>query len=227
MQSETAIMFNNTLRNNTFFLIPFLLVLIVLVPVVVIIPKPEIHLWINRHHSVFADWFFRHITFLGDGLFVILPALIMLFFSLRHFVFLLSAYFSTGLLTQLLKRLLFEDVVRPSRYFDDSVTLYLVDGVRMLSGRSFPSGHATSAFALFLCLSLLSPNRYVKLACFVLACLTAFSRVYLSQHFLVDIVAGSIIGAAGALAFYVILYRQHHKWHTWRIQKIFSHEAQV
>jgi membrane-associated phospholipid phosphatase len=199
-------------------------VLILLVPFVVIIPKPEIHLWINRQHNAFADWFFRYITFLGDGLFVILPALIMLFFSLRHFVFLLSAYFSTGLLTQLLKRLFFEDVARPFRYFDDSVTLYLVDGVKMLGGRSFPSGHATSAFALFLCLALLSSNRYVKLACFLLACLTAFSRVYLSQHFLIDIVAGSIIGASGALAFYLVLYREQHKWHSWRVQHIFSRE---
>ncbi len=49
-------------------------------------------------------------------------------------------------------------------------SLHLVDGVKMLSGRSFPSGHATSAFALFLCLALISTNRYLKLICFFLAC---------------------------------------------------------
>jgi len=220
-------MLYNTLKRNTFFIIPYLIVLLALIPVFVFNSKTEIHLWINRYNSVFFDRFFRHITFLGDGLFVIIPALVMLFFSLRHFVYLLTAYFSTGLLAQILKRAFFEDIVRPFIYFRDIAPLHLADGVRMLSGRSFPSGHSTSAFALFLCLALISDNRYIKLACFFLACLVAFSRVYLSQHFLIDIFAGSIIGSAGAIIFYQIFYHSNRKWHTWTAQKIFSDENKI
>jgi membrane-associated phospholipid phosphatase len=189
--------------------------------------KPEIHLWINQYNSGFFDWFFKHITFLGDGLFIILPAIVLLFFSLRHFVYLLTSYFSTGLFTQLLKRIFFEDVVRPARYFQDIASLHLVDGVKMLGGRSFPSGHSTSAFALFLCLALLSTNRYVKLACFILACLVAFSRVYLSQHFLIDIYFGSIIGSIGAIAFYQVFYYDDRKWHAWTVQNLFQHDSKA
>lgn len=217
-------MLSKTLKSNNFFLLPYLVVLIILFPVLLIYTKPEIHLWINQHNSPLFDWFFKHLTFLGDGLFIIIPAIILLFFSLRHFVFLVVTYFSTGLITQLLKRLFFEDVIRPSKYFHDLYSLHLVDGVNMLSGRSFPSGHSTSAFALFLCLALILRNRFVKSLCFLLACLVAFSRVYLSQHFLVDIIAGSIIGSFGAVAFYQIFYRDNRTWHAWNVQKLYKHD---
>jgi membrane-associated phospholipid phosphatase len=220
-------MLYKTLKNNAFFLVPYLIVLVVFVPIFLLYSKPEIHLWINQYNSDFSDWFFKHITFLGDGLFIILPVIALLFFSLRHFVYLLTAYFSTGLFAQLLKRIFFEDVVRPSRYFQDIASLHLVDGVKMLSGRSFPSGHSTSAFALFLCIALLSNNRYIKLACFILACLVAFSRVYLSQHFLIDVYFGSIIGSTGAIAFYQVFYHRDRKWHAWAVQNLFQHDSKA
>ena len=224
LQPYIVFMLYNTLKKNACFLIPYLIVLITLVPVLIMFSKPAIHLWINRYNSGFSDWFFRYITFLGDGLFIIIPAIIFLFFSLRHFVYLLTAYFSTGVFTQILKRIFFEDMIRPFGYFKDIASLHLVDGVKMFSGRSFPSGHSASAFALFLCLALLSSNRYIKLACFILACLVAFSRVYLSQHFLIDIYFGSIIGCTGAIAFFEVFYRNNRKWHSWTIQNIFQHD---
>jgi membrane-associated phospholipid phosphatase len=220
-------MLYKTLKNNTFFLIPYMTVLLILVPVLLQYSKPDIHLWINRYHSGFFDWFFSVITFLGDGLFIIIPAIILLLFSLRHFTYLLVAYFSTGLFTQLLKRVFFGDVARPSRYFADIAPLHLVDGVKMLGGRSFPSGHATSAFALFLCIACITDNRYIKLTCFVMACLVAFSRVYLSQHFLIDIYFGSIIGCTGALAFYIVFYRNNRRWHAWTLQKPFKNDERT
>lgn len=213
-------------KNNTFFFVPYILVLLILIPFLVIYSKPEIHLWINGYNTNFFDWFFRHITFLGDGLFIIFPAIFLLFISLRHFTFLVTAYFSTGIVVQLLKRLLFQDVVRPAKFFEGT-SLHLVEGVNQLSGRSFPSGHATSAFALFLCLALILPSRKLKLLCFILACVVAFSRVYLSQHFLVDIYAGSIIGCTGALSFYALFYRDDRNWHAWTIQKSYKNERQV
>ena len=44
-------------------------------------------------------------------------------------------------------------------------------------------------------------------ALFCLALLVAFSRVYLSQHFLNDIYAGSLLGTASALLAWLILSR--------------------
>ena len=84
----------------------------------------------------------------------------------------------------------------------------------MVGLNSFPSGHATSAFAVFTCLVLLSNNQFLKFVFFVLALTSAFSRTYLSQHWLVDITFGSIIGTVTATLFYFIFElanRQHSK----------------
>lgn len=150
--------------------------------------------------------------------------MLLLFHSLRSSVYLVTVYLSTGLVAQLLKKFIFEDCVRPVKYFHDQAALHLVNGVQMLSGHSFPSGHATSAFALFLGLSLISRNKFIQIACFLLACIVAYSRVYLSQHFLADIVAGSLIGTLGTLGFYMVFYSQDRKWHKWSPQKIYGHE---
>ncbi|MBN2813540.1 MAG: phosphatase PAP2 family protein [Bacteroidales bacterium] len=217
-------MLYKTLKDNRLFLIPYLLLILAVIPVLLIYPKPDIHLTINKIHSPFADWFFRYATFLGDGLFLIVPVLFLLFFSLRHVVFLITAYFSTGLITQILKRLVFHQVDRPTSYFGDTTTLHLVDGVKMLGSYSFPSGHSTSAFALFLSLALISNNAAIKSLCFLVACTVAFSRIYLSQHFLIDTVAGSAIGVLGTLGFYLLYYRHERTWHAWSLQKITRHD---
>jgi membrane-associated phospholipid phosphatase len=140
-------------------------------------------------------------------------------------VYFLTTYLATGLFVQLMKRLFFEDMVRPAGYFQDLAQLHVVEGVVLLSSRSFPSGHATTAFALFLCLALLLKSRFMKLICFLLASLAAFSRVYLSQHFLIDVYAGSIIGCIGALAFYPVFFREDRKWHAWTVLKLFRYEC--
>jgi membrane-associated phospholipid phosphatase len=120
---------------------------------------------------------------------------------------------------QILKRIVFADYPRPAGYFQDTVQLHLVEGVRLLYGHSFPSGHSASAFALFLTLSVLSRNRFIQVISFVLACAVAYSRVYLSQHFLSDILAGSLIGVIGTLGLYTVFYKKDLKWHQWSLLK--------
>ncbi len=211
-------------RNNVYFLLSYFIILVFSIAVLLHYSKADIHLFLNQFHSSFADWFFRHITFLGDGMFIILLAALLLFHSLRSSIYLITAYLSTGLITQILKRFIFDDCARPIGFFDSQATLHLVNGVQMLSGHSFPSGHATSAFALFLGLSLITRNKFIQIACFLLACIVAYSRVYLSQHFLGDIVAGSMIGTLGALILYMVFFKQDRDWHKWSLQSISWHE---
>ncbi|MFW5657174.1 MAG: phosphatase PAP2 family protein, partial [Bacteroidota bacterium] len=71
---------------------------------------------------------------------------------------------------------------------------FLVPEVVVYSARSFPSGHTTSAFALFICLVFYTKSLPLKIIFFFLAVLVGFSRVYLSQHFFCDVVAGSFLG---------------------------------
>ena len=62
---------------------------------------------------------------------------------------------------------------------------------------SMPSGHATTAFAAMVAVALLWPR--LRIPVLVYALLIAASRVMLDAHYLSDVLAGAVAGAAGAL----------------------------
>jgi undecaprenyl-diphosphatase len=63
---------------------------------------------------------------------------------------------------------------------------------------SFPSGHATTAFAAAAVVGAFHPRLRVPL--FALAALVGISRVYLGVHYAFDVVAGAALGTALGLA---------------------------
>jgi len=69
------------------------------------------------------------------------------------------------------------------------------------SSWSFPSGHATTAFAAAAALGLLCPR--LRVPALALAAAVALSRVYLGVHYAFDVVAGAVLG--GAVAFVLVL----------------------
>lgn len=68
--------------------------------------------------------------------------------------------------------------------------------VYVLQNLSFPSGHSANAFATATVLTSVAGLGYLP---FAVAALVAFSRVYLGQHFLTDVLVGSGIGMIVAL----------------------------
>jgi undecaprenyl-diphosphatase len=62
------------------------------------------------------------------------------------------------------------------------------------SSPSFPSGHATTAFAAAVATAMLIPS--LRWPALILAALVSFSRVYLGVHYPIDIIAGAVLGAA-------------------------------
>jgi membrane-associated phospholipid phosphatase len=80
-----------------------------------------------------------------------------------------------------------------------------LSNVEMPSYLSFPSGHTTVAFCIFFGLALIIPNKRIGSALVLLAILVGFSRTYLSYHFLMDLIAGSMLGVLSALIMYIAL----------------------
>jgi undecaprenyl-diphosphatase len=111
-----------------------------------------------------------------------------------------SAYFFTviaasGVLAQLVKHCLGR--ARPSLIAQVGPFHFQFLSIKA-SLASFPSGHATTAFAAATALSLFAPLMAVPL--FAAATLIAASRVAIGAHYLSDVLAGSVLGAICAVA---------------------------
>jgi membrane-associated phospholipid phosphatase len=209
---NNGMLLKKLIRQNLYFFVPWFLILTVTLLPLVLESRISVHMCINRHHSEISDGFFKYITHLGGGLFTVVICVLFLTVSFRKSLFIFLTYISGGLIVQIMKRILFPHALRPVKYFAGICELHLVEGVKIRSYFSFPSGHAATAFGLFLCLAVLVKNNTVKLICFIMAALVAFSRVYLSQHFLIDIYFGSIIGIVSAVFFCLLLFSSKRKW---------------
>lgn len=202
------------LKKNLFFLIPYGVFLFFGIIVLTIYSKPQIHIFMNSHYSLFFDKLFYYLTYLGDGIFAVTVIFFTLFWRFRNFLFMASSILvSFGVIT-FLKQIAFHEVVRPYAYFNwvYHYQIRLIEGVDYHGFNSFPSGHTMSAFCIFFGLALIVKKKWLKFFFFIIALLTGYSRVYLSQHFFVDIVAGSLIAVVITLFFYYIFSKIENKW---------------
>jgi membrane-associated phospholipid phosphatase len=199
------------LKNNSWVLGIYLITLGVVLFFLFNYEKTAIHIYINQYvGNPFFNAFFYYITYLGDGTVAVFMLLLVLLYNVRLGISITIAFLTATLFATFLKYAFFDDVNRPFFIFQWIIhrDLKYVEGVQLNIHNSFPSGHATQAFAIFMCLVFASKNQFMKLLFFLLAVLTSFSRVYLSQHWLIDITAGSLIGTAFAMFFeYIIIYR--------------------
>jgi len=160
--------------------------------------QQDLHLTINSYHQPFLDQFFKYVTILGDGYMLYFILLLAFFRKYWETLMLFTGTAVASIVTQIIKRSL--ALPRPARVFSENDQLYLVPGIDIHFHHSFPSGHSTTAFAIYFGLALLYPKQRWFFT--IVAVIVAFSRVYLSQHFLEDILAGSVIGFAFILISY-------------------------
>lgn len=181
-------------KSNLYFFFPYLIFIVFAGFVLAIESKANIHLTFNTFHNSFFDRFFLYITYLGDGTVALLLAIMLLAVKYRYALIVGVSNIVASIIAQVLKQTVFADALRPKKYFEGIHDLYFVPGVENHLYYSFPSGHATCAFSLYLALCLIVKNKNYKILFFLLAFLVGYSRIYLSQHFLGDVYLGSIIG---------------------------------
>jgi membrane-associated phospholipid phosphatase len=162
----------------------------------------EISLFINKLNSPILDFFFKYFTLFGT--FTLIGPIILLQCFLKYRYALITAVSSLlgFFLVQIAKRFIWYDAPRPKVFFDNLPDIHYVTGVQLHSSHSFPSGHTTGAFALFIALALINKRPLWQMLFLITALLVGYSRLYLGQHFPIDVVVGSAIGTLSALLSY-------------------------
>jgi len=186
------------IKNKLSFFLPNMLIWICVLVVVLSTTKFEQMTFINAHNNFAGDWFFFGATQLGEGWFW--AAVIVIFLFIRYDKALILA---TSLVVSTIFSSTFKwyfDTLRPIAFFKDlNMNWHYVDGVIVNIHQSFPSGHTTTAFAIFTMLTLFMKNKNWGFLFITLAWLAAYSRCYLFQHFPVDVLGGSAIGTLSSL----------------------------
>jgi len=191
------------LANKRVSLYAHLLMAIAVMPFLIFYTKYDTLLAINGFNSPAADTLMYHITRLPELAMIVFVVVLSMFFERRIFLATVIAMSVCGLSILLFKHVLFSEYTRPFQWLDaNHIRFHAVGGIRLHSNGSFPSGHTMSAFCALALAGFISKRASVQLLLFILACASAYSRVYVAQHFLMDVYAGGLIGYTTAFFFY-------------------------
>ena len=219
---------NSAYKHVLPFLVPTIVLALVLGIALLIIPKAELHLALCQPHTTGLDTIVPIITNLVDWL-PYLCVILLLFYRAGWATFLASNLLLSTVIVQPIKHIVCAP--RPLTWFAENmpdVTLPLVEGVRMNHWLSFPSGHTTTFFVLFYSLSIIlcaenvTGKMILSFLCFLCASFGAYTRIYLSQHFALDIFAGILIAVFSTLSLYFFLVKKTKdtQFWGWNVQKL-------
>ncbi len=203
------------IKNCSWYFIPAGAVFLFTAILILVNSKADTHLWINQFHSEFFDDFFTIATGAGTGVSIGICVIILVFIRYGHALCSLFGYAIAVGVVQLFKHVLLHNMYRPVRYFEElGIELYQVEGIEQKTLKSFPSGHTTEIFFVCTYLAMVIGNKFPNILLLILAVLVGFSRVYLSQHFLEDVLGGAVLGTFFALVSYSLstVWQQKRPW---------------
>jgi membrane-associated phospholipid phosphatase len=157
---------------------------------------------INKNHSPFLDDFMKGLSNSAAYVTFTIPIGIGIYGLAKNqnaqkenSMYMISSVLFSSAFTYALK-----DIVQRTRPNHAHIA-----GLRVLENEnsySFPSGHATGAFAFATSLTLAYPKWYVAVPAYAFAGLVAYSRPYLGVHYPSDILAGAVIGSGVSIGLY-------------------------
>lgn len=187
--------FKETVKSNKWVWIAFLIYLTLGLILLLIGDKGHWVLWMADIRNPFLNFFFTYGTYMGDGWVIGALYLVYLIIRFRFWHYLFAATLIPVGITWILKFGVFSHSLRPMEYFSrQGIDISLVPGISVHNFNSFPSGHTTVAFAFFTGLLFIVKPLWLKLLLLFIAIIVGISRIYLTQHFLEDVIAGSLIG---------------------------------
>lgn len=201
---------------NPWFTVPALLFLNVGLGLLLFVPYGAEVLYFNPWRTEPLNTFFRFCTALGEPLVFVGLGLFVMLFRYRYALLIALAGLIITPVSYILKDHVGTD--RPITFFEklglrDEVAL--VPRVELNGGQtSFPSGHTMAAFGMYGLVALMAARRapWLGLACAWTAFLVALSRIFLVQHFLIDVLGGAAMGLLIAWLVCAINARFFHQW---------------
>ncbi|WP_225321406.1 phosphatase PAP2 family protein [Rhizosphaericola mali] len=164
--------------------------------------KYQLFTFINHHRSYTADIIFTFFTELGSG-YILIPIGIYLLFK-KNYKAILSftiILLMNSLIVSILKHYFYEP--RPLLSYGKAV-VQTAPWVELYQKYSFPSGHTALSFAIATYVAILFKNSKVQFFAFAIAACIGYSRVYLGEHFPIDVCCGSILGFTVACLYFII-----------------------
>jgi membrane-associated phospholipid phosphatase len=189
---------------NRYYFTGYFLFLLAVIFFLLTKTKTDGFIFLNPYHSKILNVFFMIYTNAGDGLFSIAIFLLLLYFRRALIGWeIVITFLLSGLIAQILKNAF--PMPRPKTLLGDEHYAYFINGYTHVGNASFPSGHTASAFGLATILTLFAINKKWSILYLFLAMLVGYSRIYLGQHFLQDVLAGAVAGVASALTVYIVI----------------------
>lgn len=171
--------------------------------------RDELHLHFNHsYHTLYFDYFFKYYTDLATTYVLILILLYIIWKGTwKQLLFVGATAVFSSVFSSIIKRTLFVHGHRPTYYFSQKhIDLRLIDGVESQIPYTFPSGHTVLAVILCFYLCMQIRNRYLQILISLLMGMVAIGRVYLSKHFVIDTIGGSMIGLFFAILGYYFIW---------------------
>ncbi|MGZ3752997.1 MAG: phosphatase PAP2 family protein [Mucilaginibacter sp.] len=184
---------NEVFSRIKWLMIPYLLLLCICLVIKLTCSREEIYYAVNHNYNAFYDEIAPYVTDLGNGWTAVAISAVLILFSYRKALIVVTAWAITAIAAQIAKFIF--DAPRPKMYFKDQLSrIHFVKGVDILSFHSFPSGHTVTAFSLAVIFTYWSKNKALGPVFLLLAIMVGYSRMYLSEHFFEDVTVGSVIG---------------------------------
>lgn len=199
----------SALKKTNVFLLLSAIMIVIGITLLILGDKINSHMFVNATHTEIQDLLFTWITYAGDGNVVVVASILLVILFWKKYGLSVLVFASLNLIlvaavVQTLKHVVYHDAYRPLKFIGKEI-LYLVPGIEVHTDNSFPSGHTTAAFAFFAFVALLwHKQKWVQVVGAIAAVLAGYSRIYLSQHFLEDVVAGASIGIGCFMITYLI-----------------------
>jgi membrane-associated phospholipid phosphatase len=188
----------DVLYSVRYFFIPYLIILCACLVIKLLFTRAEIYFAINAKYSDWGDLTAPYVTYIGDGITVIVISVLLALYSYRKAFLLITGYAVTSIVAQILKYTF--DMPRPKVYFSDQLgRIHFVKDLYVSALHSFPSGHTVTAFSAGVVITYLLKNKSWGFVLLLIAAVVGYSRMYLSQHFFEDVLAGSVIGVVVTL----------------------------